>query len=69
MKDKYHKRISKKLKKYWNFSELKDKQLQIIEALMDKKDVVGLLPTGYGKSMTYIIPPLIKKKQCLLLAP
>ena len=69
MKDKYHKRISKKLKKYWNFSELKDKQLQIIEALMDKKDVVGLLPTGYGKSMTYIIPPLIKKKAMFIISP
>ena len=61
MKEKYHKRISKRLKKYWDFDQLKDKQLQIVEALMDKKDVVGLLPTGYGKSMTYLIPPLIKK--------
>ena len=61
MKDKYHKRISKRLKKYWGFDCLKDKQLEIVEALMDKKDVVGLLPTGYGKSMTYLIPPLIKK--------
>ena len=69
MKEKYHKRISKRLKKYWDFSQLKDKQLQIVEALMDKKDVVGLLPTGYGKSMTYLIPPLIKKKTMFIISP
>ena len=69
MKDKYHKRINKKLKKYWEFDSLKDKQLEIIENLIDKKDVVGLLPTGYGKSMTYIIPPLIRKKTMFIISP
>ena len=33
------------------------------------KDVVGLLPTGYGKSMTYLIPPLIKKKTMFIISP
>ena len=69
MKDKYHKRIAKKVKKYWGFDSLKDKQLEIIESLIDKKDVVGLLPTGYGKSMTYIIPPLIIKKTMFIISP
>jgi len=69
MKEKYHKRISKRLKKYWGFDCLKDKQIEIIEALMDKKDVIGLLPTGYGKSMTYLIPPLIKKKAMFIISP
>ena len=31
-------------------------------ALINKKDVIGLLPTGYGKSMCYLVPPLITKK-------
>ena len=60
MKNKYHKRLKKVLEEKWGFSELKPKQMEIIEAIVnDKKDVIGLLPTGYGKSMTFLIPPLI----------
>ena len=70
MKNKYHKRLRKLLETKWGFSELKDKQMEIIEALIDqKRDVVGLLPTGYGKSMTFLIPPLITKKVCIIISP
>lgn len=70
MKRKYSKRIRKVLEEKWGFSNLKDKQLEIIQAVVeDKKDVVGLLPTGYGKSMTYLIPPLITKKVCIIISP
>ncbi|ULY68499.1 putative RecQ-like ATP-dependent DNA helicase [Chlorella virus XW01] len=69
MKPKYLKRLNKYLSKYWKIDNLKDKQLEIIDALIDKKDVVGLLPTGYGKSLTYLIPPLIKKKTMIIISP
>jgi ATP-dependent DNA helicase RecQ len=69
MKPKYHKRLNKYLSKYWKIDKLKDKQLEIIEALINKKDVVGLLPTGYGKSLTYLLPPLIKKKTIIIVSP
>lgn len=69
MKPKYEKRLTKYLKKYWGFDELKDKQYDIINNFLDKKDVVGLLPTGYGKSLTYLLPPLIKKKAILIISP
>ena len=70
MKEKYHKRLRKLLKSKWGFDTLKDKQMEIIEAIVgEKKDVVGLLPTGYGKSMTFIIPPLITKKVCIVISP
>ena len=70
MKKKYHKRLRKVLEEKWGFSELKPKQMEIIEAIVnDKKDVVGLLPTGYGKSMTFLIPPLITKKVCIIISP
>ena len=63
MKEKYHKRLRELLESKWGFSELKDKQMEIIEAIVtNKRDVVGLLPTGYGKSMTFLVPPLITKK-------
>ena len=70
MKEKYNKRLRKVLEEKWGFSELKDKQMEIIETIIDKKkDVVGLLPTGFGKSMTYLIPPLITKKTCIIISP
>lgn len=40
--------------------DLKKEQLQIIEAVTSGKDVTAILPTGYGKSVGYILPPLIK---------
>lgn len=38
---------------------LKDKQKECIEALLKKKDVLGLLPTGFGKSLIYQLFPKI----------
>ena len=69
MKPKYEKRLSKYLKKYWGFDKLKDKQYDIISNILEKKDVVGLLPTGYGKSLTYLLPPLLKKKAIFIISP
>ena len=43
------------------FSELKDKQINVINELLLDNNVVGLLLTGYGKSMCYLIPPLDTK--------
>jgi len=52
-----------KLKKYYKsigFSELKDKQINVNKLLLGN-DVVGLLSTGYTKSMCYLIPLLDTK--------
>jgi RecQ family ATP-dependent DNA helicase len=62
-------KASKYLKKYWEINELKPKQIEVINALLLGNDVIGLLPTGYGKSMCYILPPLIKKKTMIIISP
>ena len=41
------------------FSELKEKQVEAILALVSGKDVLVSLPTGYGKSVIYGILPLL----------
>ena len=42
----------------WDFS-LKDAQRQVITEIMKKKNAFAVLPTGYGKSLCYMLPPLI----------
>jgi ATP-dependent DNA helicase RecQ len=50
----------KSLKAIYPFKfDLKDEQKRVIQAVMDKKDASVLLPTGYGKSMCYVVPPLL----------
>lgn len=62
-------KAKKILKKYWNIDNLKDKQYEVINHLLLGNDVIGLLPTGYGKSMCYLIPPLVTKKVIFIISP
>jgi len=62
-------KAKKILKKFWGFSTLKDKQIEVINELLSGNDVIGLLPTGYGKSMCYLLPPLLTKKAIIIISP
>jgi len=62
-------KVKKILLKYWNYDKLKDKQISVINEILSGNDVVGLLPTGYGKSLCYILPPLLTKKTIFIISP
>lgn len=62
-------KVKKILLKHFNNIELKDKQVDVINEILKGNDVIGLLPTGYGKSMCYIIPPLVTKKTIFIISP
>jgi ATP-dependent DNA helicase RecQ len=62
-------KVKKYLKKYWKIDSLKDKQIEVINELLLGNDVIGLLPTGYGKSLCYLIPPLIARKTIFIISP
>jgi ATP-dependent DNA helicase RecQ len=62
-------KINEILKKYWNIDSIKDKQYEVINHYMNKNDVIGLLPTGYGKSLCYLLPPLISNKAIFIISP
>lgn len=47
-----------KIKHNFNF-DLKQEQKKIIDLVLNGQSVSGVLPTGYGKSMCYILPPLL----------
>ncbi|MGJ8744551.1 RecQ family ATP-dependent DNA helicase [Polaribacter sp.] len=57
------------LKNYWGFSSFREPQLKIINAVLEQKDVIALLPTGGGKSVCFQIPALAKEGVCLVISP
>jgi len=57
------------LQKYWGYSSFRDSQEDIIEAVLNKRDVVTILPTGGGKSLCYQVPGLILEGVCLVISP
>ena len=48
---------------------LKPKQAKIIKQLERGRDVFGLLPTGYGKSATFILPHLVTGRNVIVVSP
>jgi len=57
------------LKKYWGFDEFRPNQLEIINEIINKNDVLALLPTGGGKSICYQVPALMLDGICIVVSP
>lgn len=56
------------IKKYFGY-RLKEKQALIIDNVLNGKDVIGLLPTGFGKSVCFQVPALILDGLTLVISP
>jgi len=63
------KQSSEILKKYWGFDTFRAQQLEIITAVLEGNDVIGLLPTGGGKSICFQVPALLKEGICVVISP
>ena len=57
------------LEKYWGHNQFRPLQEGIIDAVLAKKDVLALLPTGGGKSICFQVPALLKDGMCLVICP
>lgn len=47
------------LQTHFGLSEFRPHQQEIIETILDKKNILAVLPTGYGKSLCYQLPALM----------
>lgn len=61
--------ILENLKKYFGYDSFRKGQEELIENILDGRDVLGVLPTGGGKSICYQLPALIKDGICLVISP
>ena len=57
------------LKNNWGHDSFRNPQAEIIEAVLQKKNCIALLPTGAGKSVCYQIPGLLQKGVCIVISP
>jgi ATP-dependent DNA helicase RecQ len=57
------------LKKYWGFDSFRGVQSEIVKSISDRKDTLGLMPTGGGKSITFQVPALVADGLCLVISP
>ena len=57
------------LNKYWGHEHFRPLQEDIINAVLEKRDVLALLPTGGGKSICFQVPALMQEGLCLVISP
>ena len=61
--------IQQILKQYWGYDTFRPLQDEIINAVLQGKDALALLPTGGGKSICFQVPALAKDGLCLVVSP
>lgn len=61
--------IKETLKRIYGYSSFKKGQEEIITSILDGKDVLGVMPTGGGKSLCYQLPALLLEGVTLVISP
>jgi ATP-dependent DNA helicase RecQ len=62
-------KLTESLQAYFGFESFRPGQLEIIKDIMKGEDVLGVLPTGSGKSICYQLPALLLGGSTIVVTP
>lgn len=57
------------LKEYWGHTSFRPKQEDIVNAALEGRDVLAILPTGGGKSVCFQVPALMREGIAIVVTP
>ncbi len=57
------------LREYWGYDGFRPMQKEIIDAALEDRDVLAILPTGGGKSVCFQVPAMMKDGLALVITP
>lgn len=57
------------LKEYWGYDSFRPKQEEIVNAALEGKDVLAILPTGGGKSICFQVPAMMREGIAIVVTP
>lgn len=62
-------KVIKVLKEYFGYSSFKKGQASIIDNILEGRDVLGIMPTGAGKSLCFQVPALVLEGTAIVVSP
>ena len=57
------------LKEYWGYDSFRPKQEEVVEAALEGRDVLAILPTGGGKSVCFQVPGMMREGIAIVVTP
>ena len=57
------------LQQHFGYSDFRPGQREVVEALLEGRDCLAVLPTGAGKSLCYQLPALVRGGVVLVISP
>ena len=57
------------MEKHFGFSDFREGQREVVEAVLGGRDVIAVMPTGAGKSLCYQLPAILSRGLTLVVSP
>jgi ATP-dependent DNA helicase RecQ len=57
------------LRQVWGFESLRPTQDRVVQAALEGRDALAVMPTGGGKSLCYQLPPLLDQSLTVVISP